>query len=293
MLNLNIDTLIVFGLLSLAMLSVWLPARLVVLKIPVWMGLFGLSALGGFYFNIVEAGGVLYLAALMLLCHLTVTEKFPAPLRVACGFMVVGLVVLLFLHAVPYFHNPPVFDNVYLSERSTAYTKYWNYDKAAAGLIMLAYFGEICRSAVCFKNTFRLAWPAALITVVVTLSLAAGSGYLAPDFKFGTTILVWAWGNLFFTCVAEEMLFRGVVQRYLSVLNPSRTYRLFIVALVGVLFGLAHSGGGPVYVVLASVAGIGYGYVYYRSGRIETAILTHFLLNAAHVVFFTYPMLRI
>jgi membrane protease YdiL (CAAX protease family) len=44
--------------------------------------------------------------------------------------------------------------------------------------------------------------------------------------------------------------------------------------------------------MLATVAGIGYGYAYYQSGRIETAILTHFLLNAAHAVFFTYPALK-
>lgn len=293
MIILNIDTLIVFSLLTFSMLSVWLPTRFGILKIPVWMWLFGLSALAGLYFNIVEAGGVLYLAVLGLFCHLTVTEKIRAPLRILCGVIVVGLVVLLFLHAVPYFNNPLVFDKVYLSERSTAYTKYWNYDKAAAGLILLAYFGQICKQAACFKDSFKTVWPAMLATIVVTLSLAVGLNYIAPDFKSSSVFFLWAWSNLFFTCVAEEMLFRGVVQRYLSVLNPSRAYRLFVVALVGVLFGLAHFGGGPVYVALASVAGIGYGYVYYRSGRIETAILTHFLLNAVHAVFFTYPMLRI
>lgn len=65
-----------------------------------------------------------------------------------------------------------------------------------------------------------------------------------------------------------------------------------MVILVGVLFGLAHVGGGYTYAMLATVAGIGYGYAYYRSGRIETAILTHFLLNAVHAVFFTYPALK-
>lgn len=296
MIHLDAGTLVLFGLLTLAIVSVWLPSAYArVLRVPVWMWLFGASALIGLYFNIVAPGGILYLLVLGVFCRLTVTESLKAPWRVLCGLVAIGLVVLLFLHAVPYFNNPRVFDSFHFSERSTAYSKHWNYDKTAAGLIMLAYFGQVCRSAACFKNAFRAAWLAALVTIAVTLSLAlaVGSGYIAPDFKFSLVILLWAWGNLFFTCVAEEMLFRGVVQRYLSALSNAAPYRLFIVVLVGVLFGLAHFGGGPAYVVLASVAGIGYGYVYYRSGRIETAILTHFLLNATHAVFFTYPMLKV
>lgn len=294
MLNLDINTLSVFGLLTLAVVSVWLlPDYARVLKLPVWMWLFVASASTGLYFGMVGLGGVLYLMVLGLFCRLTVTEKIPTPLRALCGLIVIGLVVLLFLHRVPYFTNPLVFEKVYFSEHSTAYFKYWNYDKAAGGLILLAYFGQICRRAACFKSAFKSVYPAALITIGLTLSLAVCFNYIAPDFKFGTVFFLWAWGNLFFTCIAEEMLFRGMVQRYLSSISNARLYQLVIVVLVGVLFGLAHFGGGYIYVVLATVAGIGYGYVYYKSGRIETAILTHFLLNAAHVVFFTYPALKI
>lgn len=292
MINLNLATLIVFGLLTLAILSVWLPARICILRARVWMWLFGFSALAGFYFGIVGLGGILYLVVLGLFCHLAVTATIPVPLRVLCGFIVVGLVVPLFLHKAPYFTNPLVFNEVYFSARSTAYFKYWNYDKAAAGLMLLAYFGQICRQADCFKRAFNTAWPVSIVTVGVTLSLAAGVHYIAPDLKVGGVLLLWAWGNLFFTCVAEEMLFRGMAQRCLSTINSAKAYQVFVVVLVGVLFGLAHAGGGYIYAMLATVAGIGYGYVYYQSGRIETAILTHFLLNAAHAVFFTYPALK-
>ena len=37
--------------------------------------------------------------------------------------------------------------------------------------------------------------------------------------------------------------------------------------------------------------GLGYGWVYLRTERIEASILTHFLLNCIHFVFFTYPAL--
>ena len=59
-------------------------------------------------------------------------------------------------------------------------------------------------------------------------------------------------------------------------------------SITAVLFGLAHLPGGIDYVMLATVAGIGYGWSYYRTGHIEAAILTHFTLNALHFLLFTY-----
>jgi uncharacterized protein len=58
-----------------------------------------------------------------------------------------------------------------------------------------------------------------------------------------------------------------------------------------VLFGLAHIAGGIVYVGLATIAGIGYSIVYLRTRRIESAIVTHFAVNAVHFFGFTYPHL--
>lgn len=43
--------------------------------------------------------------------------------------------------------------------------------------------------------------------------------------------------------------------------------------------------------LLAFVAGMGYGWIYYRAKRIEASILTHFTLNFLHILFFTYPAL--
>jgi membrane protease YdiL (CAAX protease family) len=44
-------------------------------------------------------------------------------------------------------------------------------------------------------------------------------------------------------------------------------------------------------VLLATIAGLFYGAAYLRTRRIEGAILTHFALNAAHFLAFTYPAL--
>jgi hypothetical protein len=88
------------------------------------------------------------------------------------------------------------------------------------------------------------------------------------------------------------MFFRGFVQKHLSALANKSFHKIAVVIFVGILFGLAHFPGGATYVIVASVAGIGYGYAYYLTGRIESAILTHFFLNSAHFLFFTYPFTR-
>lgn len=131
----------------------------------------------------------------------------------------------------------------------------------------------------------------ALICAVILLALMVG--YVQWEAKFPRQFYIWAWGNLFFTCVAEEALFRGFLQRQLQMSLVGVRYGP-VVGLVAasVLFGLAHYAGGVSYIILATVAGLGYGWIYQRTNSIEASILTHFSLNAVHFLFFTYPALR-
>jgi membrane protease YdiL (CAAX protease family) len=67
---------------------------------------------------------------------------------------------------------------------------------------------------------------------------------------------------------------------------------LLAVACSALLFGAAHMAGGGTYVLLATVAGLGYAYAYYVTQRIEAAIIVHFAVNAVHFIGFTYPHLN-
>ena len=60
--------------------------------------------------------------------------------------------------------------------------------------------------------------------------------------------------------------------------------------LASILFGLAHAPAGWQWMLLAGLAGVGYGLAY-RFGGLGAAIATHFGLNVLHFLFFTYPML--
>jgi uncharacterized protein len=112
------------------------------------------------------------------------------------------------------------------------------------------------------------------------------------DFKVTTLFFIWALANLFLTCIAEEAFFRGFVQKQLEEgLKEFQFGAVIGLLLASLLFGLAHYAGGINYIILATVAGIGYGLVYQQSKSIEASIVTHFLLNAVHFIFFTYPVL--
>ena len=89
------------------------------------------------------------------------------------------------------------------------------------------------------------------------------------------------------TALPEEAAFRGVIH--------ARLARSFGPAAGifggGLAFGAAHAAGGPMYVLVSSVAGLGYGWIYAATGSIRAAILAHAALNTVHLLLFTYPAL--
>ena len=93
-------------------------------------------------------------------------------------------------------------------------------------------------------------------------------------------------------CTAEEALFRGFVQGELRRAWAERRGGSWAaLAVAAGLFGLAHAAGGWRYVLMATVAGAGYGWIYDRTHRVEASILAHWGLNALHFFLFTYPAL--
>jgi membrane protease YdiL (CAAX protease family) len=198
----------------------------------------------------------------------------------------------LMVHVIPGFANPRVIADRRFTPDAVPYSVYLNFDKTFAGIVLLGWCHDRISRARDWRTMFATAAPWTAALLVVMLLLARWSGYVRFEPKFPAESWLWIWINLCFTCVAEEALFRGFIQRGLqrawSGLSGGKWLALVVAAL---LFGIAHSAGGPAYVGLSTVAGVGYGWVYQRTGRIEASILTHFLLNAAHFLFFTYPAL--
>jgi membrane protease YdiL (CAAX protease family) len=199
---------------------------------------------------------------------------------------------LLAAHAMSGFQNPVVLREVVLSSGAMPYTQYVNFDKTLAGVLVLAigWFAPL-RTARDWSATLRVA-PIVGATIVVVMAASLALGFVRFDPRWTPLFWVWAPINLLLTCVSEEALFRGFLQRELAVALEGRAYAsATAVAASAFAFGLAHAGGGWRYVLLATIAGIGYALAYQRSGRVEASILAHFAVNATHFLLFTYPAL--
>ena len=127
--------------------------------------------------------------------------------------------------------------------------------------------------------------------IVAVLLFAVPVGYLALDVKYHQSIWIWAFINLLITCVAEEAFFRGIIQHHLMQrLTALTKYAVPVAVMVtAFLFGLAHFAGGIQYIIIATIAGIGYGIIYAKTRNLLDSILVHFLANLVHFIFFTYP----
>jgi uncharacterized protein len=124
---------------------------------------------------------------------------------------------------------------------------------------------EGVRHAAGFLRRFAI-----VTAAVIALSLALG--YVRWDPKLPPWWPVWTWSMAFLTALPEEALFRGVVQSAIAKrLGGTDGAVTAAIVLAGMLFGVAHLAGGPVYAALASVAGAGYGWTYASTRSIGTA----------------------
>ncbi len=272
---------LLLALWGAAFASLWLPAPR--LRTGLAAGAIALSLLLGLTEGYLTASALLWAAALLGLAHAARYPRWRLPALGVLGALVLGLGFGL----LPGFAPVQFGEAVAVKPDSVPYALGFRMDKALAGFAVLA---------LVLRVEARLDWRRIGVSTATALALTLplvfvpglGLGHVRwvpglPDVQWLT---IWAATNLLFAAAVEEALFRGVLQRWLAA-------RLGVpVAVLGaaVLFGLAHFGGGVGYVLLATLAGIGYGLAYQISGqRLAAAILSHFALNLVHVVFFSYP----
>jgi membrane protease YdiL (CAAX protease family) len=276
-----------FGLLALAVLLLWAPGP------RPWPTAIALACAcaAGVAAGLLDWRAPLAIAAYALLAWRA--RETPQAWARAPLLVLTGLAAFLFaLHRIPGFHNPVLAQAVRFSSDAAPFTLHANFDTAAAGIVLMAQFCQPIRTAGAWAAMLRLTWPVALSVLVVVLGLGCLLGYVRPDVKWTPYSGAFLAANLLFTCVTEEAFFRGFILARIAGALAGRRWGLGVaVAVSTLLFGLAHAAGGPVLVLLATVAGLHYAAAYLRSGRIEGAILTHFVLNATHFVAFSYPAL--
>jgi membrane protease YdiL (CAAX protease family) len=225
-----------------------------------------------------------------LLCYAYAGKEGSLRLDVLRTIATIAFSLALMAHVVPGFSNVLAVRDVVLSPGAVPYTLFLNFDKAQIGLFLLAFGAPLIASRAGWLAMLKVALPRLVLLIGIVTVCALSIGQVRLDLKWPEFLPVWAWANLFFTCTTEEALFRGVIQRRLQGPTGETTQRgIAGLVIAGILFGAAHYAGGLKAIVLATIAGIGYGWIYWRTNRIEGSILAHFLLNTTHILFFTYP----
>lgn len=238
--------------------------------------------------------GLLMVAILGFALKVALMPKRPRSLRALSMLLALIFSMGLFQHLLPGFNNLILFDRVQLSPDSVPFTMYFNYDKTLAGLLLLLILIKPQQPQSITRRDVVTAFQVLASCVAAILPLALLMGYVRMDVKIPEQSWLWALNNLFLVCFAEEALFRGVIQRGLQTFLPkAKVYSWISIVAAAVLFGASHFKGGVPYMVLASLAGIFYGYTYSRTQKVEAAMLVHFGINAIHFFLFTYPALQL
>jgi membrane protease YdiL (CAAX protease family) len=117
---------------------------------------------------------------------------------------------------------------------------------------------------------------------LVAVPVGVATGFIAWNPRLGAARVLGLPLLAYLTvALPEEFLFRGLIQNVLGRLARPAV----ALGAASVVFGLAHL-PDPRYVLLATVAGVAYGWVYARTGKITAAAITHALVDAVWVVLF-------
>ncbi len=291
-------TLAFLAMLAVSFVSLWWPADR-----RVWASLFVATLALAMLAALVTVMGLVLLGVAALLLYgldRLGSSVSPSPWRFAkhpaMQPLLLGAFVVmaagLSIGWLPGFEKIVWHEAVRISPDAVPYTFSLNVAKAALGMLVLGLSVAVIRDRRGWLAIVRPTLLTALTTIIVVAILALVLGQVRLDAKFPALIGVWAVLN-FATCVAEEALCRGLLQQRLALWWRSYRSGQYLAWLIASFsFGLAHMPGGANAFWLASVAGLGYGWVYLRTGKIESAVVVHFLVNTSHVLLLTYPNLE-
>lgn len=284
----DLASTLAYVFLYLTVAALWIPSPW---RFPLWFIPLALALLLGYFANHLTLAVVPPLLALALSAHfLRRSEK--SWIRGVAAAVLLLMGVGLGAHIFPGFHNLKVIDAVQVSEDGIPFTLHLNFDKTLVGVFILGQLHTLVRTRTQWMDLMKQILARAPFIILTIAVLSVLLHFVRWDPKVPEILPIWAVTNLLFVCIAEEGFFRGFLQKYWGELWQDLRYgQAMALTFASVLFGVAHFAGGMSYVILASIAGLGYGWMYQVTGRIEASIITHFLLNLFHILLLTYPAL--
>jgi membrane protease YdiL (CAAX protease family) len=202
--------------------------------------------------------------------------------------IITALLAAFLFHLLPGFSNKLVFNKIVLSPLSCPYSMHLNFSLVMTGLIIYITSGLHVLQQPIDKRSLKITFICLVSCTMVILAPAYLSGYILFAPKIPNILWIWALNNFLFVCMYEEVIFRGYFQGImLKLITNSPNLRI---ALSSIVFGLGHfKSGGIIYVILATICGVFYGYVYEKTNKIICSMMVHFGLNLVHFTIFTYP----
>ena len=262
-------TLLAFVFLAASFLSLWIRR-----ESKIWGSLLGLSLLFGLIAGNIAWIGLIFIIVLLLLWILYDRKPNAALFILLVCFS--AAFKMRFLPGYTPFSFTPKFAV--------------GLEGSLIGLFPLAFLVPLSRTTkdwiAVIKGTLVGCAGIAILAVVAT---AAGTTHW--QFKVPTFAAARLLSNFFLTSIPEEGFYRGFIQNtFYKYFENIRFGKILALLVTSILFTAAHVYWSPNAQILGFVflASLLYGGVYLISGKLESAILCHFLLNLIHMMFFSY-----
>jgi len=233
----------------------------------------------GFALGYIQLPG---LAAGATLCALLLyaDKHLPNPLWTTLSLLAC---IAFAAHLVPGFSATPLWPPRQLSANAAPYALRLSWDKLLVGVTLLAWWlGQKTPN----KPLSTGVWLTAALTLLGVPLLALALGLVGWQPKWPAQLWLWLAINLGVAVLAEELLFRGLLQGRLVNWLGTRAG----IGLTALLFAAVHLPFSPLFAVVAGIAGLGYGLIFHFSGRISLAIALHGAVNLLHLLLLSYPL---
>ena len=266
--------LLPFFLLSLSFISIWIRR-----DPKIWGSLLGLSLLAGFLVGNLSGFALTVIAGWAALWVLY-AKKQTISIQIA---LFAALILISFGFK---FHWFPGFTPVQITGKFRL-----GFDGPIVGLFPLALLVPLAKTWRDWKTALTKGLWLTCLGIGAMAVLAIASGTTHWESKLPSAAGLRYLNNLVLTAIPEEAFYRGFIQRELSqFFKNSRKGNIFALLFASLIFALMHLYWSPNLAILGFtfLAGLLYGGVYLLSGKLESAILCHFLLNFIHVTFFQY-----
>ena len=281
-----------FVLFPLAICAVLVPsARLGGVRILPWLVVYLLATVFAVAAGAVTPVGLVALAVLFGFAWRA--HRATGLARLVLILLFAGLSIALSIQAVPGVGKLTSPSTLWLTPQAQALLRL-DVGKVSTGLLLFALLVPRVSSAAEVRQHWKATLAISIVGTAVTVGAAVAMGFVRFEPRLLPETAVRLVSNLLFTCIAEESFIRGLVQEEMhraAERSQRRGLHAVVVAVSAIAFGAAHAAGGLHYVLLATLGGVANALAYAKARKVEASVVTHFMLNAVHFVFFAHPTL--